>query len=153
MGCHAPLEFPLSPASIAAAKRAAQRVHWQVFAQYWTDEAPKRYKDLKIGLEKHPPELLLPQAALGRLLTARSSHGDFAEYHECFKQENALLTCSRGCREEPSHLYYCHKGRQAAAHPWGQQPVADILIKKTGFTAYADWLGKSHFYTTICKRH
>ena len=153
LGCQAPPGRPLPPASIAAAKRAAQRVHWQCFAQFWVEKAPVRYRDLGIGLEKRPPELHLPRPALGRLLAARSGHGDFAEYHERFKHEDALLTCSCGHRKEPSHFYFCREGRKAAAHPWGQQPVADILTKKTGFTAYADWLGKSFFYTTICKRH
>ncbi|ODM14248.1 hypothetical protein SI65_10327 [Aspergillus cristatus] len=122
-------------------------------AQFWSDKAPKRYKDLGIGLEKRPLELLLPRAALGRLLAARSVHGDFAEYHECFKHEDAPLTCSCSRRKEPSHFYYCREGRKAAAHPWGQQPVADILTTKGGFTAYADWLEKSQFYTAICRRH
>ncbi|ODM17527.1 hypothetical protein SI65_07202 [Aspergillus cristatus] len=92
MGCQAPLEQPPPPASIAAAKRAAWRVHWQHFTQYWADKAPTRYKNLGIGLEKRPPELLLPRAALGSLLAARSGHGDFAEYHELFKHDDALLT-------------------------------------------------------------
>ncbi|ODM15661.1 hypothetical protein SI65_08895 [Aspergillus cristatus] len=153
MGCQAPLEQPPPPASIAAAKRAAWRVHWQHFTQYWADEAPTRYKNLGIGLEKRPPELFLPRAALGSLLAARSGHGDFAEYHERFKHDDALLTCSCGRRKEPSHFYFCRDGRKAAAHPWGQQPVTDILTKKDGFTAYADWLGRSQFYTAICKRH
>ena len=153
MGCYAPLELPPPPASLAAAKRAAQRVHWRCFAQFWAEKGPKRYKDLGIGIEKRPPELHLPRAALGRLLAARSGHGDFAEYHERFKHDDALLTCSCGRRKEPSHFYFCREGRKAAAHPWGQQPVADILTKKTGFTAYADWLGKSQFYTAICRRH
>ena len=69
------------------------------------------------------------------------------------KHEDALLTCSCGRRKEPSHFYFCREGRKAAAHPWGQQRVVDILTKKTGFTAYADWLDRSHFYTAICKRH
>ena len=106
-----------------------------------------------IGLEKRPSELLLPRAALGRLLAARSGHGDFAEYHERFKHENALLTCSCSHRKEPSHFYHCREGRKAARHPWGHQPVTEILSTKAGFTAYADWLGKSKFYTDICRRH
>ncbi|ODM17674.1 hypothetical protein SI65_06462 [Aspergillus cristatus] len=49
MGCQGPLELPPPPASIAAAKRAAQRVHWQCFTQFWSENAPKRYRDLGIG--------------------------------------------------------------------------------------------------------
>lgn len=107
MGCHASLELPLPLASIAAAKQAAWRAHWQTVAQYWAGKAPTRYKDLRIALEKQPPELLLPRATLSRLLAARSGHGDFADYHECFKHEDALMTCACGCRKEPTHFYYC----------------------------------------------
>ena len=153
MGCHAPPELPPPPASIAAAKRAAQRVYWQCFAQFWAEKAPERYKNFGINIEKRPPELLLPRAALGRLLAARSGHGDFAEYHERFKHKDALLTCSCGRRKEPSHFYHCREGRKATRHPWGRQTVAEILSTKAGFTAYADWLGKSKFYTDICRRH
>ena len=103
MGCHSPLELPPPPAPIAAAKRAA-RVHWQRFAQFWAEKGPKRYKDLGMGIEKRPPELHLPQAALGRLLAARSGYGDFAWYHERFEHDDALLTCSCGRRKEPTHL-------------------------------------------------
>ncbi|ODM20210.1 hypothetical protein SI65_03263 [Aspergillus cristatus] len=116
LGCHAPQELSPTPASIAAAKRAARRVHWQAFTQYWSDKAPKRYKDLGIGLEKCPPELPLPHSA-ALLLAARHSHGDFAEYHERFEHDEALLRCSCGHRKEPSHFYYCCDGRKAAAHP------------------------------------
>jgi len=77
MGCHSPLELPPPSASIAAAKRAA-RVRWQWFAQFWAEKGPERYKDLGMGIEKRPPELHLPRAALGRLLAARSGYGDFA---------------------------------------------------------------------------
>ncbi|ODM17233.1 hypothetical protein SI65_07632 [Aspergillus cristatus] len=153
MGCQAHLGFPLPPASIAATKHAAQRVHWHAFTQYWSQNAPKRYRDLGIGLEKRPPELHLSRPALGRLLAARSGHGDFTEYHVRFKHDDALLTCSCGRRKEPFHFYFCRKGRKAMAHPWGQQPAVDILTKKDGFTAYADWLGRSQFYTAICRRH
>src|SRR5699024_8741070 len=120
IGCHAALEPHPPPASIAATKRAAQRIHWHAFVQFWAEKAPKRYKDLRIGLEKRPPELFLPRAALGCLLAARSGHGDFAEYHERFKHDDALLTCSCGRRKEPFHFYHCRHGRTAAAHPRGR---------------------------------
>ncbi|OJJ83431.1 uncharacterized protein ASPGLDRAFT_47979 [Aspergillus glaucus CBS 516.65] len=45
------------------------------------------------------------------------------------------------------------EGRKAAAHSWGCQAVTDILSTKAGFTVYAGWLGKSNFYTDICRRH
>ncbi|OJJ88334.1 uncharacterized protein ASPGLDRAFT_41894 [Aspergillus glaucus CBS 516.65] len=35
----------------------------------------------------------------------------------------------------------------------GHQSVTDILCTKAGSNTYAKWLGKSHFYTDICRRH
>ena len=56
MGCQASVELPPPPASIAAAKQAAQRVYWRCFAHNsrWK-KALKRYKDLILGIEKRPP--------------------------------------------------------------------------------------------------
>jgi len=51
MGCLATPKHPLPPAPIAAAKRAAQRVHWLSFAHLWSERVPKRYKDLVLDLE------------------------------------------------------------------------------------------------------
>jgi len=73
---------------------------------------------------------------------------------ERFKYEDALLTCSCARRKEPYHFYYCRGGRKTAIHPWGRQPVADILTRKSIFTAYADWLRKntilhSHLQTPL----
>ena len=105
-------------------------MHWRSFAQFWAENAPKRHKDLDIGIEKQPPGLHLLRAVLDRLLAARSGHGDFAEYHERFKHDDALLTCSCRLRKELSHFYSCREGRKATAHPWGQQPVADVSPKR-----------------------
>jgi len=48
------------------------------------------------------------------------------------KHDDALLTCSYGCRKEPSHFYFCREGRKAAAHLWGQQRVRSIMELTSG---------------------
>jgi hypothetical protein len=75
------------------------------FKSWWESAAPARYKELGIQLASGcPPELELTRATLHRLLAARSRHGDFAEYHERFEHEDAVLECSCGKRKAPEHL-------------------------------------------------
>ena len=84
------------------------------FAAYWAQSALPTYKQLAIPYIPHPPELTLLWPSLGCLLAARSRHGDFAEYHECFNHENALLTCSCGQHKTPQHFFHCLKGEATA---------------------------------------
>ena len=139
MGYQAPLGLPRPPVSPAATKHAAQRVHWRLSHNSGQKRPPQTIQGPWNRPRKRPLALHLPRPALGHLLAA--------------KHNDALMTCLFGHRKEHSHFYFCREGRKAAAHPWGQQPVTDILTKKTGFTAYADWLAKSQVYTAICKRH
>lgn len=152
-GCLASPEDPGPPTSLAAARRLGRVEGWRLFTEYWSQNAPKRYKDLKIELQKRPPELSLPRAALGRLLAARSGHGDFADYHERFNHEDAKMDCSCGARKDPSHFYYCRRGRRAAAHPWAGSQLAEVLRTKEGTAAFSRWLEESCFYSNICKAH
>lgn len=152
-GCLASTEDPRPATSLAAARRLGREEGWRLFTNYWTQNAPKRYKDLKIELRKRPPELSLPRAALGRLLAARSGHGDFADYHERFNHEDAKLDCSCGARKDPSHFYYCRRGRRAAAHPWAGSQIAEVLRTKEGIAAFGKWLEKSCFFSNICKAY
>ncbi|OAA55357.1 Ribonuclease H-like protein [Akanthomyces lecanii RCEF 1005] len=72
----------------------------------------ERTEYLKLGLSaelKKLPELSLPRRLLGYLLTARSQHGDFAEYHERFHPGQATLECPCGRQKSPTHLFYCRK--------------------------------------------
>lgn len=54
---------------------------------------------------KVPEELsFLTRGNLGRLLSARSAHGDFAAYHRRFKKEDAALLCECGEENTPEQL-------------------------------------------------
>jgi hypothetical protein len=59
---------------------------------------------------KLPRELRLPRPALRHLLAARSGHGDFAKYHERFRHEDSLNTCSCRGRKVPKHFIHCPIG-------------------------------------------
>ncbi|POS87609.1 hypothetical protein EPUL_003063 [Erysiphe pulchra] len=95
--------------SIARAKRLAQDRYNESTVEYWQNKAPERYRRLDIGIStKMPAELfLLPRNSLGKLLAARSGHGDFAEYHRRFHHEDAELNCDCGSDKEPEDPFYC----------------------------------------------
>lgn len=146
-----PQAFP--PAKLAWAQHALKEHLWQRFSTYWADTAPQQYKDLAIGLDKNPSELQLPRATLGRLLAARSGHGDFARYHERLGHTDTKLECSCGRAKSPHHFFYCRLGRKAAAHPWGQQTADYILSTKAGVGLFKEWIKNSNFYLEICTDH
>ena len=141
------------PARLAWAQRTLKESFWQRFETYWTENAPQQYKDLSIRLDRRPHELSLPRATLGRLLAARSGHGDFAQYHERFGHEDTMIECSCGLPKTPLHFYYCQKGHKASPHPWGNQQVDEILRSKAGTRDFHEWLQRSHFYRIICPAH
>ena len=140
-------------ARYAWACRTMKEEFWRRFQSYWNKNAPQQYQDLSISLVKQPHELSLPRGILGRLLAARTGHGDFAEYHERFGHEDAKLECSCGNLKTPHHFYYCRKGRKASPHPWGNQQVDEILRTKSGTRNFHKWLQRSHFYHTVCPAH
>ncbi|POS81939.1 hypothetical protein EPUL_005681, partial [Erysiphe pulchra] len=98
--------------SIARAKRLAQDRYNESTVEYWQTKAPERYRRLDIRINtKMPAELfLLPQNSLGKLLAARSGHGDFAEYHRRFHYDDAELNCDFGSDKAPEHPFYCQNG-------------------------------------------
>ncbi|ODM19998.1 hypothetical protein SI65_04984 [Aspergillus cristatus] len=133
--------------------RTLKEEFWRRFQSYWAENAPQQYQDLSISLDKRPHELSLPRASLGRLLAARSGHGEFAQYHERFRHEDAKVECSCGCPKILHHFYYCWKGHKASPQPWGNRQVDEILRSKSGTRDLREWLQRSHFYSTICPAH
>ncbi|KAJ3495432.1 hypothetical protein NLG97_g3401 [Lecanicillium saksenae] len=80
------------------------------YGAWWASVERTEYLNLGLTAElKKLPELSLPRRLLGYLLTARSQHGDFAEYHERFHPGQATLECPCGRQKSPTHLFYCRK--------------------------------------------
>ncbi len=66
---------------------------------------------------------------MGRLLAARSGHGDFADYNEIFNHEDALLTCSCGALKAPEHFTFCTRARaRSRLHTPSRQDRAGWLL-------------------------
>jgi ribonuclease HI len=144
-------------ASIAAAKLLAEGRYYSALRAYWGGCMPTRYRRLQVQVvEGLPKELHLPRKALGRLLAARSGHGDFAEYHERFDHADALLYCSCGVEKAPEHFFSCRKGRTRARFraPGGQRnplrAVRWILGKVNGAKRFEQWCRTTGFYVDIC---
>ncbi len=64
---------------------------------WWSENRPKSYTDKGIGpaLGK-PKELSIPRRILGRLVAARTGHGDFPEYHERLEHATYERHCQCG---------------------------------------------------------
>lgn len=134
--------------SYANARRSIRRTTSSSFAAYWQHNAPARYQLFDIRLEPRPPELSLPRFALGRLLAARSGHGDFAAYHRHFGHEDAALYCACGAEKSPEHFLVC---AHTNGHTWESHiTIKDILGTEWGARRFANFVATSLFFTTTC---
>lgn len=52
-------------------------------------------------------------------------------------------------RQDSTHVDFVRFVRHSRRRSVKPSQVAETLTKKTGFTAYAEWLGKSQFYTAL----
>lgn len=140
------------PYSLASLKRWAKTTKWRAIAQYWQTAAPKSYQAL--GITSSPPkpkELDLPRASLGRILAARSQHGDFADYHERFCHENAYLYCRCGARKAPLHFAFCSIAKRFSRRKGDQaHNLIELLSSSLNIADLANWLKRTRFYTEIC---
>jgi ribonuclease HI len=80
------------PLSFASLKRWQALQATNARAEWWATAAHENYRLLSINTAPVPPkELRLPRRELGRILAARSNHGDFKGYHERFNHTEAEL--------------------------------------------------------------
>jgi ribonuclease HI len=144
--------------SYAALKRhtktsAAARAH-----THWMKVAPQAYQDLEITtFPTRPEELKLPRPILGRILAARSKHGDFADYHERFNHQDAHLFCRCGTRKSPIHFFFCRIAKRKIARPPGPpgppyEIIPFLLGTPKGAMKLATWISESRFFEDICPR-
>lgn len=145
---------PESQFSYASLRRWAGATAPLASQKLWNTVAPQAYRDLGItSVPSRPEELLIARSLLGRLLAARTGHGDFADYHERFNHEDAYLLCGCGCRKSPLHFFFCRRGRRKARLPLGTPDTAVPLLGTVkGMKVLASWLADTDFFEAICPR-
>src|SRR5437773_10459060 len=81
-----------------------------------------------------PKELSLPRWALGKLVAARSEHGDFQHYHEWLGHQDAPTLCSCGSPKGPIHFYLCRTAQRVWRRKKRKKPPVQ------GTNAEIDWI-------------
>ncbi|KAJ6437988.1 (S)-coclaurine N-methyltransferase [Purpureocillium lavendulum] len=141
--------------TLAYLRKVARRRPKDAFKAWWEASAPQQYRVLDLDATTGcPPELTLPRPLLHHLLAARTHHGDFADYHERFKHEDARLTCSCGRQKEPKHLFYCRK--IPPRHRMRLAPSPTAAVNRAigrDFDQFVKVAKASSFFGTICPRH
>lgn len=143
------------PYSLASLNHWAKESIPQAINKLWSTLAPQQYRDLGIQTSPlNPKELLLPRAILGRILAARSGHGDFAAYHERFNHMDIHLTCRCGAGKAPLHFFFCKIAKRRTRRPLGRPNIAlaELLGTPIGITTLATWFQRTRFYEEICPR-
>jgi hypothetical protein len=142
--------------SLATLQRQAKAKGPIAARTLWQTVAPQSYRDLGITTSPLPPsELKIRRPILGRILAARTGHGDFADYHERFNHEDAYLHCSCGARKKRLHFFFCQKAKRRSPRPPGapSRVLPALLGTPKGATKLAAWLTKTGFFEDICPRN
>jgi len=137
----------------ASLRRLAKAKAKDSLSRLWLTTAPQSYRDLGIYYSHDTTELGLNRGALGRILAARSHHGDFAAYHERFHHPDATLNCSCGRPKSPLHFFFCKKSNARRLGP--KAPTGDkityLLGTAKGASTLASWITSSRFFIDTCK--
>ncbi|KID95333.1 Ribonuclease H-like protein, partial [Metarhizium majus ARSEF 297] len=153
-GCAQPEPADAVPTLAFLRKTARQRSRIAVQA-WWDASAPDKYQSLTLKFPSScPPELALPRTILHHLLAARTSHGDFADYHERFHHSDACVTCSCGRRKAPTHLFYCRKIQPRCRMRLAPSPTVAInQAIGRDFDKFVKLVKASSFFEKICPHH
>ncbi len=117
--------------------------------EWWKSTAHERYRLLSIDTASVPSkELQLPRKLLGRIIAARSNHGDFKDYHERFNHTEAELYCSCGAPKSRFHFSFCRIAWKHASHSQGPPStlIPQLLGTSEGITLLTEWWRRNRFY-------
>ena len=141
--------------SFAFAKKWARDADADEFSKWWS-ALPPRTPALEPPSPNPPAWLTAPRALLGRLLAARSGHGDFAAYHDRFDHDDAERQCRCGLPTAPMHFLSCRVARQRQLlTPWlgpdPRTPSPPLLTTAAGAEAFLEWAGKTGYYNVAAR--
>jgi ribonuclease HI/exonuclease III len=127
--------------TLARAKRWRKEWLRANFEDWWKKQ--KKPEHLRRQLEaprpwKHRQYKNLCRKCVGRVLAARSAHGDFAEYHERLGHDDAELACQCGKRKSPLHPWTCRRRSTRLSESF----VIKLLPTKNGLAHLAKTLHK-----------
>ncbi|KAJ6047203.1 uncharacterized protein N7446_012037 [Penicillium canescens] len=148
--------IPPSPSYLV--REAKQHIRTATRAAY-TRDAPQAYRDLNIQphtKSSRAREHRLPRGVLGRLLAARTGHGDFQVYHERFHHRDSLTTCSCGKPKSPVHFFFCPPARKRWKDRWKGRKASPsarinwILSTAAGAEEFGRFVQETFFFKDIC---
>lgn len=139
-------------------REAKQQIRATTHTTYMRD-APQAYRDLNIKphtKDSRTREHRLPRWVLGRLIAARTGHGDFTGYHERFQHRDFLASCSCGKSKSPAHFFFCPPARKRWKDRWkgpkaGPSATIDWLLNTAaGAEEFGRFVQETSFFKDIC---
>ena len=103
---------------------------------------------------KSIPELSLKREILGWLISARSGHGHFANYHERFGHEEPDIFCVCGSRRSQLHPFACPNARSHRTKLWckkskRQLTPEEVLGTPEGVQNFPEWAPATGLFRRI----
>ncbi|EAA66720.1 hypothetical protein AN0621.2 [Aspergillus nidulans FGSC A4] len=147
-----------SPSILTMQRKPLQWLRTETYTAY-ANKAPETYKALNIRphtKESRSREHKLPRWVLGRLVAARTGHGDFTAYHQCFDHTDYLESCTCGKAKTPVHFFFCPYTRKRWKDRWrcikdGPSKTIDWLLSTAaGAEEFSRIVQESSFFKDIC---
>jgi ribonuclease HI/endonuclease/exonuclease/phosphatase (EEP) superfamily protein YafD len=141
--------------TLASLKRLASTAAKFATTNLWSVTAPANYNQLMITYSFSTDELQLQRSALGRILAARTQHGDFVEYHKRFNHTGNTLKCLCGRPKSPLHFYFCKLSTVQKLTP--RKPASEaipwLLGTVKGSQKLAKWITDSKYFLETCRQY
>lgn len=138
------------------AKRELNAALRRSFQDWWKSNTPSGYEHLKLRASLKPTHELktLDRQELFWLISARTGHGDFYNYHERFGHTGAITQCICGKRTTPVHIFYCRKTYHkrpgdTPAVPFFTRSYLNRLIGREWWE-FIWWAHVTKFFTWVC---
>ena len=146
------------PPSLSWIRHEARSWKSTATQSWWRSAAPERYKELEIPWQDRPKEPKLGRAWLGRLVAARTGHGDFTPYHERFGHSGGPWLCLCGRPKTWTHIFFCGKAKRrwrqerGKAPPWvnPRKSFIEMLATPSGAATMQDYASATGFFTELC---